>query len=261
MIKSLFIIAGASFVLAAVCFAGAAALGGGDWMNHHWARNYWVNWEDGRFGHSHNGWGGRWDRDNSPSASRDITWSGADGLDLELPADVTFTQAAGPAKLTVTGPSDVINHVVLSGSHLRFDEDDWWGRGGRVTVALSAPNVHRFSINGDGSLTIANFDQDELDVDVSGHGEVTAKGKARASRLDISGDGDVDLGGLATDSADADISGSGRASIAPASAADLRISGSGEIDLLTRPAKVTSDVSGSGRIVEGGGVATKTGKS
>ena len=47
------------------------------------------------------------------------------------------------------------------------------------------------------------------------------------------------------------ISGAGRASIAPASAADLKISGSGEIDLLSHPAKLTSDVSGAGRIVEG----------
>src|SRR4029077_10077442 len=36
---------------------------------------------------------------------------------------------------------------------------------------------------------------------------------------------------------------------------DLRISGNGEIDLLTHPAKLTSDVSGSGRIVEGGEAA------
>ena len=61
----------------------------------------------------------------------------------------------------------------------------------------------------------------------------------------------MNLGGLALDAADADISGSGRASMAPASAADLRISGSGEIDLLSHPTKLTSDVSGSGRIVEG----------
>lgn len=259
MIKSLFIIAGASFVLAAVCFAGAAALGGGWWAGHPWGRSWWVNWDDGGFRHFHDGWGGNWRRDGGgPTASRDIAWSGADGLDLEVPADVTFTQSPGPAKLTITGPNDVINHVVLSGSSLRYDDSGWWGQGGRVTVALTAPNVHRFAINGDGSLTIANYDQDELDVDVSGHGEVTAKGKARASHLDISGDGDVDLGGLATDSAEADISGSGRASISPASAADLRISGSGEIDLLTHPAKVTSDVSGSGRIVEGASVTTKS---
>ena len=62
---------------------------------------------------------------------------------------------------------------------------------------------------------------------------------------------DADLSGLKTDSADADITGSGRATIAPASAADLHISGNGEIDLLTHPASVNSDVTGSGRIVEG----------
>jgi len=247
MIKSLFILAGAGFVLAAVCFAGAAALGGDDWWANRWWGHHWAaNWDDGGFRR----FADREARTSGQAGSRDIAWSGADGLDVELPADVAYTQTAGPAKLTISGPKETLDHVMLSGSHLRLDDDGWWD-GGRLSVTLAAPNVHRFAINGDGSLAITGYDQDELDVDVSGHGDVTAKGKARASRVEISGDGDVDLGGLATDSADADISGSGRASIAPASAADLRISGSGEIDLLTRPAKLTSDVSGSGRIVEG----------
>src|SRR5581483_8133815 len=117
---------------------------------------------------------------------------------------------------------------------------------------LTAPAVRHFAINGSGALAINGYDQDELDLDVSGSGDVTAHGKARALKLDISGSGDVDAAQLAADSADADISGSGKASIAPASAADLRISGDGEIDLMSHPAKRTSDVSGSAPIVEGG---------
>lgn len=251
MIKNLFIIAGASFVLAAACFAGAAAFGWHSWFGHRWDRDWSMrlNDDDGR------GWSAtsrqHFDVGGGPSTSRDIAWSGADGLDLEVPADVSFTQAPGPGKLTITGPKDIVDRVELSGSHLRLSEDDWGDHWGRLTVVLSAPNVHRFSIDGDGSLAIAGYAQDELDIDVSGHGDITGKGKTRATHLDISGDGDVDLGGLATDNADADISGSGRATIAPANAASLQISGSGEIDLLTRPAKLDTDVSGSGRIVEG----------
>jgi hypothetical protein len=253
MIKSLLIIAGASFVLAAGCFAGAAAFGGGPWWwGHHWGPwgrnwNIHVRDDDGR---------DVWVGDHSLTAggaqtTREIAWNGGERLDLDIGADVTFTQAPGPAKLVISGPSEAVQRVQLSGSHLQFTDDVDYS--GPLKVTLTAPNVHSFAINGAGDLAINGYDQDELDVDVSGSGNVTAKGKARALKLDISGSGDVNAGGLASDSADADISGSGKASIAPASAADLRISGDGEIDLMSHPAKVTSDVSGSGRIIEGGG--------
>ena len=256
MTRTLVLIAAASFVLAVGCLSGAAALGWHGVSHHNW----------GPWGHGH-GWNIHVrDHDgddvtvddhgamaNGAQTTREIAWNGGDRLDLDIGANVTFNQAPGPAKLVISGPSGAVQDVELSGSHLQFahDTDD----DGPLQVTLTAPNVHSFAINGSGDLAINNYDQDELNVDVSGSGNVTAKGKARALKLDISGSGDVDAGSLASDSADADISGSGKASIAPASAADLRISGDGEIDLMSHPSKVTSDVSGSGRIVEGGGVA------
>ena len=47
------------------------------------------------------------------------------------------------------------------------------------------------------------------------------------------------------------IEGSGRATVAPTRKADLEISGDGEVDLTTHPADMHTDVSGSGRIVQG----------
>ena len=256
MIKSMFIIAGASFVLAAACFAGAGALGGGDW----WRGHHWGPWPHGTWNvHVRDDDKGDWIAGHNFTAdgaqtTREIAWNGGDRLDLDVDADVTFTQAPGPAKLVITGPSEAVQALQLSGSHLQFANDGDYG--GPLKVTLTAPDVKSFAINGSGTLAINGYDQDDLDVDVSGSGNVTAKGKARALKLDISGSGDVDAGGLAADSADAEISGSGKATIAPASAADLRISGDGEIDLTTHPAKLTSDVSGSGHIVEGGAAAT-----
>jgi hypothetical protein len=253
MIKSLFIIAGASFVLAAACFAGAAAFGGGPWWwGHHWGP-WGPNWnvdfrDDGgkdRWGAGHNVTA------DGAQTTREIAWNGGDRLDLDVGADVTFNQAPGPAKLVISGPAEAVQNVELSGSHLQFGNDVDYA-GGPLKVTLTAPAVRHFAIKGSGDLAINGYDQDQLDVDVSGSGNVTAHGKARALKLDISGSGDVDAGGLAAGSADADISGSGKASIAPSDSADLHISGDGEIDLLSHPAKVTSDVSGSGRIVEGG---------
>lgn len=249
MIRTLLLIAGAGFVLCVACLAGATALGGPELMSH-----------------LHHGWGWGWvERDHDAwvqdgqaggaPGRREIAWSGADGLDLEVPADVQFTQGPGPGKLVITGPQDALNRLELSGSHLSYNGDDF--EGARLNIVMTAPDVRRFAIEGDGKITIDNYDQDAFTADVSGHGDVTAAGRARTEKVDISGDGDVNLAQLKADSADAEISGAGRARIAPASSADLHISGAGEIDLLTRPARLTSDVSGSGRIVEGAEVTSQ----
>jgi hypothetical protein len=262
MIKNLFLVAGASFVLAVACFAGAAALG---WQDHFW-RDY--GWRDYGWGERYWGPFRHWNINVGPdirvrgddgdaggasadgaTATRQIAWTGGDSFIVDTPADVTFTQAPGPGRLIVTGPRDVVEHAELSGS--RLDLDDSFADG-RLTVTMTAPNVRNFSIGGVGNLTINSFNQDELKVDVSGAGDVKASGRALHASIDISGDGDVDLSGLKLQRADADISGSGDAAIAPTDAANLQISGSGDVRLLTHPAKLTSNVSGSGRVVEDG---------
>lgn len=249
MTRTLLLIAGASFVLCVACLAGATALGWNELHGHHWRHGWNMH-----FGPRHMVWtddegGNATGVAPGASGTRQIAWTGGDTLDIDVPGQVDYTQGPGPGSITVTGPADMVSHVVLSGSHLRLDDDadDW----GEVHVTMTAPAVRRFDISGSDTLNIANFDQDQLIVDVSGSGDVTAKGRAREARIDISGDSRVDFGGLALDSVTASISGSGRASIAPKSLADLHISGSGEIVLLTHPAQLSSDVSGSGRIVEG----------
>ena len=256
MTRTLTLIAAASFVLAVACLSGAAALG---WHGlHH--RHWWGPW-------NHGGWNVRvhdddgndvWvtDHDVAPEGAqttREIAWTGGDRLDLDVGADVTFTQAPGPGKLVITGPSRAVQNLQLSGSHLQFANDI--DNPGPLKVTMTAPNVKSFAINGSGDLAIDGYNQDKLDLDVSGSGNVSAKGRTRALKLDISGSGGVDARALAAASAEADISGSGKALIAPTDTADLDISGDGEIDLMSHPAHVSSDVSGSGRIVEGGPAA------
>jgi hypothetical protein len=254
MTRTLVLICFAGFVLAVACIAGALALGGQTLLHHHWGGSRWtVNWDDGH----------KWRHDNGQavvdgsSETREIAWPGGDRIEFDVPANVQYTQGPGPGKLVITGPKDDVDRVELSGAELTTDGDDF---DGHLTVVMTAPDVRRFSISGDDNLAITGYDQDDIAVDVSGSGAVSAKGKARDVRLDISGDGDVDLSGLAAQSAKADISGSGRASMAPTDEADLSISGSGEIDLLTHPPKLSSDVSGSGRIVEGAPPPAKPGE-
>ena len=244
MTRTLVLIAFAGFILAVACIAGAFALGGSTLLNHHWGRHWAVNWDD-----DHK-WNGHSVTSEGAAASREIAWPGGDSIEFDVPGDVQYTQGPGPAKLVISGPKDQIDRVELSGGALHSDDDNDFD-GGRITVVMTAPDVRHFQINGDNTLVIDGYDQDDLGVSVSGNGKVSAKGKTHAIKLDVSGNGDIDLSGLAAQSADAQISGSGRASLAPTDEANLSISGSGEIDLTTHPAKLNSDVSGSGRVVEG----------
>ena len=248
MTRTLVLIAFSGFILAVACIAGAIALGGNVLMHHHWDRRWNIEWDDG-----HHRWRGDDDHPSvgGASTSREIAWTGGDKIDFDVPADVQYTQGPGPAKLVITGPKDALDRLELSEGDLHYRDDDEFDDV-RFTVVMTAPDVRHFSISGDNKLDITGYDQDDLGVEVSGHGTVSAKGKAQSVNVDISGDGDIDMSGLASKSARAQISGSGRASMAPTDEADVSISGSGEIDLLTHPAKLNSDVSGSGRIVEGG---------
>ncbi|HEY3890156.1 MAG TPA: DUF2807 domain-containing protein [Caulobacteraceae bacterium] len=250
MTRVLALIAGVGLVVAIACFAGVASLGGPELFSDNWNHSWRVH--DGTISVGHNDFPSP--NGGGPSETREIAWSGEDGLDLEIPADVQFTQAPGPGKLVITGPKGTVDALQVSGSRLDFSDEP--SNAQRVSVVMTAPNVHRFALDGEGSITIAGFHQDELDLDLSGDGKLAAAGRAHHVRLDISGDGQADLAQLASDSAQVNIEGSGRTTIAPAHSADLTISGDGEVDLTTHPADLHSDVSGSGRIVQGAAAAT-----
>jgi hypothetical protein len=103
MIRNLFVIACASLVLAALCLGGAAALGGP-----HFFRRLHNNWtvrlHDGEpIRHVEIDAGA-----DGTAVSRNLTWGGGDALDIDIPADVQFTQGAGPAKITISGPKDLV---------------------------------------------------------------------------------------------------------------------------------------------------------
>jgi hypothetical protein len=249
MIRVLLMIAAGGFVLSLACFSAAVAVGGqealrrGAWGIAPWAASGW-DW-DHDWDHDRGRERGELGGSGGPTVTREIAWSGEDALEVDVRADVTYVQAPGPAKLTVTGPQQLIERLSVDGGRIRFR-----GRpsSSRITIAMTAPNVTRFNLSGNDRLTIENYDQNQLRLDVAGSSDVTAKGRARALSLEISGSGRADLGELQLEDADVDISGSGEARIAPRERADLDISGSGEITLLTRPRSLETDISGSGSI-------------
>ena len=234
--------------LAVFCFATAGALGGFGWGPNGLAWRLGDHW-----GHHlvHVDFDGS-DRAAGPMTTRDFAWNGGDSLDLNAPADLEYTQ--GPTtRITVTGPKSLLDKLTIRDGHIDLDDTCvgvCMNNDGPIKIVMTAPNITKFEANGSQSISILDYDQDQLKLQVSGSGDVTAKGKANHAVLDIAGSGDADLGGLTGDDVKVDISGSGDATIAPTKQADIQVSGSGDVHLMTRPPVVHSQISGSGDVTQ-----------
>ncbi|HEX7760330.1 MAG TPA: DUF2807 domain-containing protein, partial [Caulobacteraceae bacterium] len=239
MIRVLVLTTAAGLGVCVLCLSIAMAIGGSGLLEHGWSFPHGVHVDVE--GHHRHG------DDGGPTTTRELTWDGATSLEVDAPADIRYTQAPGPAKITVTGPAGAVNDLSVSGGSIDYDGPR---HGPRLLIVMSAPSVDRFELDGDSQLTVQNYDQDRLKIDIDGHANANVQGKARAIDLTLSGRGDADLSQVAAQEARVDISGSGSAKVAPKASAEIDISGSGEVNLMGHPAIVHSDVSGSGRIIQ-----------
>ncbi len=260
MIRTLFIIAGAALVLCLVTLGGAAAIGGHDLQRHGWT---WTFRDD-------NGESDRFERvkgggteDLGPFTTRSLPWSGGETLKIDSAIKVEYVQ--GPENtVVITGPKGLADRVRLDAGRLSLVDGDervvfGWSNGNlsarserdELKVVITAPSVRRFEVSGSSDLSVSNFDQPSLAVDISGSADVTVTGRTDALDLSISGSGDAYLDDLKTTDATVNVAGSGTAQIAPTGKASITISGSGDVDLSTRPAQLVTNVSGSGSISQG----------
>ncbi len=257
MIRTSLIIAAAGLVLTLVCLGGAFALGGRDLAAHGWS--WTILDRDGhpiRFERVSNG-----DAHNAgPEVTRTLAWDGSESLVLDFGGRVEYVQGRA-AGVTVTGPEALVDRVEVTGGRITLKEGEEqvfvsWDDGGlrgwsprdRLRVVVTAPSVTRFRVEGSGHLDIRAYDQDQMDLGISGSGEIEAEGRTRALTLDISGSGEVDLNALQLADADVTISGSGEARLGPTGRAAVAISGSGDVTLTRRPESLDSRISGSGDI-------------
>jgi Putative auto-transporter adhesin, head GIN domain len=180
-----------------------------------------------------------------PSVRR-LTWDNGDAIEIALPGTVTFRGGQG-SEVVVRGSPDLVAHVEVRGSRLVLDCHGWTA-GRDLEITLPGRAFRDIRLSGSSKLVMENVSQPDLDLRISGSGTVRAQGSVDQATIKVSGSGEAKLGDLAMKQLKVDISGSGKVEAAPKDSADVRISGSGDVKLLSRPANLTSKVSGSGRI-------------
>lgn len=103
------------------------------------------------------------------------------------------------------------------------------------------------NISGTGNITILNLAADSLSINISGAGNFEAEGQVSDQSVTLSGAGNYDGEDLQSRSAEVTITGLGRVSVWTADRLDVTISGTGGVDYYGSP-QVNQQISGLGKV-------------
>jgi hypothetical protein len=165
-----------------------------------------------------------------------------------LSAPVRLIAGSG-SEVVIRGAPEAIAHLRLQGGRLSAD-CRWLTTSRTIEVELPAQALHHVRVTGAGKVALQKLSQAELALTVTGSGEVQAQGSVERLAATVTGSGAVRLGDLALKRLTAKITGSGTLEAAPRDDADIRVTGSGDVRLLARPANLRSKTTGSGRITQ-----------
>jgi hypothetical protein len=128
-----------------------------------------------------------------------------------------------------------------------FEEVGLSGSGSiRSTGKFSGLNELNLRVSGSGNINL-EYDAQSTDLSLSGSGELDLAGSSKSLEIAISGSGDVKAPELVTDDCQIHISGSGDAFVHADKNLETHISGSGDV-VYSGTASITSRISGSGDV-------------
>ena len=126
-------------------------------------------------------------------------------------------------------------------------------RGGFVRddldITLPGRIIRTVTMAGSDKLIMENVNQPCLDLAVAGSASVVAQGSSERVKLSIAGAGKAQLAELTMKRLDVHIAGSGNIEAAPRDELSVTIAGSGDVRLLSDPAQVHTNITGSGRVI------------
>ncbi len=208
-------------------------------------------------------------RGNGPTIRDERNVDDFDEIYNVINANVHITQGE-PFQVIVEGREDIVDKIRTRVNNDELSiESRYCLKGGGVDIFITMPEITRISNAGSGNIYSdnvwitqdldmsvsgsgdinADLEADNLDYKIAGSGNITLTGNCVVQEIRISGSGRVNSFGLFSDEADVNISGSGRCEINVDEILDVRISGSGRVYYKGNPT-IDSSISGSGRIID-----------
>ncbi len=209
-------------------------------------------------------------RAEGPVSSEILDLGRIDGIDLAIPATVFISQGEDQ-EVEIEAQDDVINQIktTVRGGIWTIEFDRCVRNESSIRIYLTVKELTSVKISGSGeivsqgSLIVDDLDvgisgsgdidlsleADDIDAKVSGSGSMRFDGTADALDISISGSGDFQCFNLETRKATVKISGSGDAEMWVTQELDVNIAGSGDVFYKGNPSLNVS-VSGSGGVVD-----------
>jgi hypothetical protein len=119
-----------------------------------------------------------------------------------------------------------------------------------LSQPMTNPKSGNIDLPGNSDINLGHIEQEELKITISGSGSITAEGKVDRLTINIPGSGHARLGKLAARKVSVMMMGSGSATVAPSEELNAQIMGSGDVHLVTRPARTEQSIMGSGHIIQ-----------
>jgi hypothetical protein len=183
-----------------------------------------------------------------PAATeRHWAWDGGDTVDIAVPGTVHYRGGSGD-EVVARGSAAAIarlwvrNGRIASPCRGGFARDD-------VDITLPGRAFRTLAMAGSDKLIMENVNQPRLDLAVAGSASVVAQGSSERVKLSIAGAGRAQLAELTMKRLDVQIAGSGNIEAAPRDELNVTIAGSGDVRLLSDPAQVHTNITGSGRVI------------
>ena len=191
-------------------------------------------------------WSGRsCEKTGATASERRLKWNGGDTVDIAGFATVHY-RGGEEDEVIVRGAPEAVANVEIQGGRIALN---CHGAGSRaVDITLPGRVFRRMHLSGAGKLFLENVAQPELTLGISGSGSLQAQGSVDRLTVSISGSGGARMADLAVKQLTLKVAGSGNIEAAPKDAADITVSGSGTVRLLTRPERLSTHISGSGRV-------------
>jgi len=210
---------------------------------------------------------------SSAQDRRIIDVSGFDEVNLGG-SGTLYVQQGAEFRVEFSGSDEVYDRMKFEvrGDRLNIGQksDSWWNswRGGKYEVYVTMPEISGLSVSGSGEIEgDGTFRTGDLELNVSGSGEIKLASNSANVEITISGSGEVELSGSGNSidarisgsgsvnardfqvrNVDARISGSGNMYVNVTESIESRISGSGSIYYSGNPKHLNNNSSGSGKI-------------
>jgi len=192
-------------------------------------------------------------------------------ISMGINADV-FIKQGSISEVILEGDEETLENTetYVSGNKLkiRSDNSSWWKNSKKIKIYITLKEFTGVSVSGSGSVVNEgmlkgenvelhvsgsgdidlNLQARDTDISISGSGSVSLQGKGKTAGLSISGSGKLDAQDYVLETITIRISGSGGAYIYATKEIDSRISGSGTVRYKGEPDKLSNRSSGSGRL-------------